>query len=418
MLAFALLTFQINAQTYTFSTGLDGWNTAYGAAGPVTHSTTEGTNGDGALVLTRENNNSNFGLNPAGIDANTKNYIRIRFKNETNGTQLRVQGSQPADNSDLKLANTVFPIAPNSTEYVTMYLDMSSTNNWANTIDNFDVLLRTNYASGEGSFYLDEIEFLTASASITGILQNPSFEDFGGQLAPWALANQTFATITPNNDFANEGTFSLKHEYSAVPDATHFVFNNYIHDLGSTTSNNVTASLWVKVVRPSTPGISPLITIQGQSRTGTTVVVGDLITQSISGVTTKTDGTWEELTYSFPPEAAYSTVQFRYGILLDNLQAGDIVYIDNLAAEISATASTKNLNAFEFSMYPNPVINELIIKTQESLKKVEIYNLLGKKVLISENVTNSIDVSSLSSSIYLVKLTSDKGVSIKKLVKN
>ena len=83
----------------------------------------------------------------------------------------------------------------------------------------------------------------------------------------------------------------------------------------------------------------------------------------------------------------------------------------------SAVLATAKFNNFEFSMSPNPVKNILNINTLETIKKVEIYNLLGKKVLASNN-TNSVDVSSLSTSIYLVKLTSDKGVSTKKLVKN
>ena len=84
ILAFTLLAYQFNAQTYTFSTDLDGWSTAYGVqgsnSGTVSHDATGGENGDGALVLTRTTNNSNFGLKPAGINASSINYIRIKYK--------------------------------------------------------------------------------------------------------------------------------------------------------------------------------------------------------------------------------------------------------------------------------------------------------------------------------------------------
>ena len=82
-----------------------------------------------------------------------------------------------------------------------------------------------------------------------------------------------------------------------------------------------------------------------------------------------------------------------------------------------AVLSTKKFNNFEFSMSPNPAKNVLTINSKETLNKVEIFNMLGKKVLSTSN-TNAIDVSSLSKSVYLVKLSSDKGVSTKKLVKN
>ena len=87
-----LAVFQMNGQE-TFSTGLNGWDVAYGATGPVTHNATEGIRGDGALELARTGNNSNFGLGTsAGIDADTNKYIKIRFKNETLAAyQLKVE---------------------------------------------------------------------------------------------------------------------------------------------------------------------------------------------------------------------------------------------------------------------------------------------------------------------------------------
>ena len=78
--------------------------------------------------------------------------------------------------------------------------------------------------------------------------------------------------------------------------------------------------------------------------------------------------------------------------------------------------STQSFNNFEFSMSPNPVNDFLTINSKETIKTVEIFNLLGKKVLSTTN--NSLSVSSLSKSVYLVKITSDKCVSTKKLIKN
>ncbi|MGB5420058.1 T9SS type A sorting domain-containing protein [Algibacter sp.] len=84
----------------------------------------------------------------------------------------------------------------------------------------------------------------------------------------------------------------------------------------------------------------------------------------------------------------------------------------------SPLLSTKNHNAFEFGMYPNPVKNELHINTKEPLQKVEIFDLLGKSVVSLNNVSESINVSSLSKSLYIIKLTSERGVSTKKFIKD
>ncbi|AUS05471.1 T9SS type A sorting domain-containing protein [Pseudotamlana carrageenivorans] len=74
--------------------------------------------------------------------------------------------------------------------------------------------------------------------------------------------------------------------------------------------------------------------------------------------------------------------------------------------------------AFAFKMYPNPVANALYIDTLEPLQNVSVYSLLGKQVLSLNNVSNSIDVSSLSPSVYVIKLTSESGVVTKKFIKN
>lgn len=95
------------------------------------------------------------------------------------------------------------------------------------------------------------------------------------------------------------------------------------------------------------------------------------------------------------------------------------IYVNNLEITKNIPVlSTKKFNDFSFSLFPNPVNDFLIISSKEELQKVEIFNLLGKKVLNSFNVKNTIDVSSLSKSVYLVKLTSTKGVSTKKFIKN
>lgn len=83
----------------------------------------------------------------------------------------------------------------------------------------------------------------------------------------------------------------------------------------------------------------------------------------------------------------------------------------------SEVLSTKKFNSFEFSTFPNPVKNNLYISSKETINNAEIFNLLGKRVLSSNNITSYLDVSSLSKSIYILKLTSDKGVSTSRFVK-
>ena len=65
-------------------------------------------------------------------------------------------------------------------------------------------------------------------------------------------------------------------------------------------------------------------------------------------------------------------------------------------------------NNLEFSLYPNPANNRLSISsTTNPITKVEIYNLLGQRVLdfnFSETTSEEINISSLKSGIYLVHI--------------
>lgn len=74
-----------------------------------------------------------------------------------------------------------------------------------------------------------------------------------------------------------------------------------------------------------------------------------------------------------------------------------------------------------FTVYPNPVNNVLNIETKQTIEvsSVSIYNQLGQLVLVIPNAQNtkSVDVSSLSSGNYFIKINSDKGISNAKFIK-
>ena len=78
--------------------------------------------------------------------------------------------------------------------------------------------------------------------------------------------------------------------------------------------------------------------------------------------------------------------------------------------------------ASEFALYPNPTAAILNIQSKGSAKvqSINIYNTLGQLVLVVTNAetVSKIDVSDLASGNYFLKITSDKGNSNVKFVKN
>ena len=79
--------------------------------------------------------------------------------------------------------------------------------------------------------------------------------------------------------------------------------------------------------------------------------------------------------------------------------------------------SIDNINAFDFGIYPNPVQDELSITTIENVESVQIVDLVGNTVLISDVVNGKVDVSSLTSGVYVIRLSSANGVATSKFVK-
>ncbi|MDO6760958.1 T9SS type A sorting domain-containing protein [Tamlana sp. 2_MG-2023] len=417
---------------YDFTSGQQNWAKGYGATPVVDHDPTGGVAGDGALTLERNgNNNANIRREQDGDDAfivldrAVYNYIKIIVKNETKANQIRIQGTSresgvTGETGPAFTAVTLNGVESETSTYKSYYIDITAIPS-NHEITTLDIIFRQLSPDTAGSLVIiDEIEFLTAipPATLSGLVQNPSFDDLGGSINPFNPASQAWATIAVSSEDVNTGSYSLKHEYSAPSGGTHFVFNDYIHDIGSTTSDHMIASVWVKVVRPSTPGVSPVVDIQGQGRFGTDLVVSNLITVGDNQTTTKTDGTWEQVNFAFTPSAPYSTAQFRYGIDGADLLAGDIVYIDDLHAELSATLTVIKNTLEGVSVYPNPVRETLSIKSPVG-SDITIYNVVGAtvKTIKSTDALQNVSVSNLRSGLYFVKISNEGKVYQEKIIK-
>lgn len=93
------------------------------------------------------------------------------------------------------------------------------------------------------------------------------------------------------------------------------------------------------------------------------------------------------------------------------------VRVDNLVlVNTGATASVNDLFATDLAVYPNPTNSIVNVSSKYDITKIEVFNLLGKNVLTSNE--NKVNISSLSKGIYLIKVKSDDLVAMKKIIKN
>lgn len=84
------------------------------------------------------------------------------------------------------------------------------------------------------------------------------------------------------------------------------------------------------------------------------------------------------------------------------------------------TTKTQEPTIEGLSIYPNPVNSEKIyITTKSSLdKKVEIFNVLGKKVLETIITSKEVNVGNLSAGVYIIKIKEGEATATRKLIIN
>lgn len=89
--------------------------------------------------------------------------------------------------------------------------------------------------------------------------------------------------------------------------------------------------------------------------------------------------------------------------------------IDNLIV-YTGTLSTNQNQILGLQVYPNPTKNILNISTNSNLAKiVQVYDMIGKEV-INTQIENQLNVSNLTTGMYVAKITEDGKTSTTKIV--
>ena len=102
--------------------------------------------------------------------------------------------------------------------------------------------------------------------------------------------------------------------------------------------------------------------------------------------------------YTTPTSTSY---QFPYTFTIQNTLSIDDNLLDNT-----------------FSIYPNPTNSKVNIKSENKFEEVEIYNVLGQKILSSKISDNQeIDMSLLTSGTYFLKLKNESLIKNVKIIK-
>ncbi|NVK63761.1 MAG: T9SS type A sorting domain-containing protein [Flavobacteriales bacterium] len=107
--------------------------------------------------------------------------------------------------------------------------------------------------------------------------------------------------------------------------------------------------------------------------------------------------------------------QTIYVAFVNTTDDGFALYVDNIRVEVEDPVGINELNDISLSVYPNPVSNQLNIKTDASIELIEVVSLDGS--VLTSSSENQMDVSSLTSGSYLVKVRTNQGIAVRPFVK-
>ncbi|AZA89592.1 Por secretion system C-terminal sorting domain [Chryseobacterium nakagawai] len=95
-----------------------------------------------------------------------------------------------------------------------------------------------------------------------------------------------------------------------------------------------------------------------------------------------------------------------------------MAYFDNIKINEELALSVKEIkaNVKALTVYPNPAVDIIKINTSDRIKRIEVYDLTGKKINITLN-GDKIDVRELSSGTYLLNIETEGQNFTKKFIK-
>jgi uncharacterized repeat protein (TIGR02543 family) len=85
--------------------------------------------------------------------------------------------------------------------------------------------------------------------------------------------------------------------------------------------------------------------------------------------------------------------------------------------EVTSPTGIAEAKQIAVRIYPNPVKDELYIRWEGNINKVELYSLSGNLMISESHFNEILNVSALLSGVYLLKIHTDNGLSVSKIVK-
>ncbi|CAL2087745.1 T9SS type A sorting domain-containing protein [Tenacibaculum sp. 190524A02b] len=275
-------------------------------------------------------------------------------------------------------------------------------------LQSYDVYVRANCGSTDNSLWAGPFSFAT-NCNLTA----PFYENFSSNSVPncwtqYGSENWNFSTGA-DYDAQNAGDFTSggNTNYAWIdgsspngPNQTSNLFTEII-DISNLSEPALQFSVFSKNTISNSFN-SLLVKVHNTASTAHTLL-------QLQGATE--NGGWQTFTYDLSDYIESNLIHIEFIITENSPESpyhNDIL-IDDVRIDNLTTLGTKEVNILDnVSYYPNPVKDNLKINSPELITKVEVYSILGRKLLdkpIKEfNNVLDIDFSNYASGTYLVKV--------------
>ena len=342
--------------------------------------------------------------------------MRVRVWSPTAGTPIRMK-VENSSNAAISVETEALTTAASAWQTLvfefsnhasgTAALNLANSYNKASIFFNFGT---TGATAGEKTYYWDDMEFATAPPP-PGLNLPVNFEDtiasiygltdFGGNVSeivvdPTNASNHAVKTIKTAGAELWAGT--------TVGGTVGFA-NPIPFAVGSTSMS----------VRVWSPTAGTPIRLKVEKHNDPTISVE---TEALTTVASA----WQTLAFNFSNQAAgtaalnlansYNKASIFFNFGTTGASAGEQTYYwDDM--EFGNTINVTEIDpGINVSVFPNPAENTLYINSKTTLIKITVFNVVGKQIKEFVNELNSINVSELTTGVYIIKLTDINGKTV------
>ena len=323
--------------------------------------------------------------------------VAIKFEDSTN----------PSFYKQIEVANTI-----TNGDWEELIFDFSTV--IGNTYDRMVIIPDFLARSEPHEIYFDQISFNSGGAIDDYNMEDIDFEDNGfGADWVWTVHNNhtnpaVEVVSNPNPSGLNNSNNVAK--FTSLADGEPWALT-FTDNVGTFLLNNDTKIISVKVLKTINSNFG--IKLEYVDPTNNQV----LYFNEIVLPTTVINGDWEQLVFDFSSQVG--TAYNRLVVIPDFEQRSqtNISYFDQIS--FGSTASTDIYSLNNILLHPNPAKNYFNISVDEDKElRIEIFDVLSNSVMEVNNDEKKVDISSLKTGIYFVRIITKGQRIIKKLIVN